>query len=102
MNLTRTQGRVIFKVFPFKFMKREKLFQVQVTCYFFNFVKQDPDQYVGYDDFMQFAFAWNFLKVSPFVITSKIKHSVTSYRTAIIACLLLLSFCSTTSTACFA
>ena len=40
MNLTRTQGRVIFKVFPFKFVKREILFQVQVTCYFFNFVRE--------------------------------------------------------------
>ena len=49
-------------------MRREVLLQVHVTRSFFFFlilcVKQDHDQDVGYDDFMQFVFARNFLKVS--------------------------------------
>ena len=68
MNFVKKPGKVRFKVFPRKFVRLEVLLQVHVTRSFFFFlilcVKQDHDQDVGYDDFMQFVFAWNFLKVS--------------------------------------
>ena len=39
-------------------MTRSFFFFFLILC-----VKQDHDQDVGYDDFMQFVFVWNFLKV---------------------------------------
>ena len=61
MNFVKKPGKVRFKVFPFKFVRREVLLQMHLTRFFFFFfnlcVKQDHYQDVGYDDFMQFVFA---------------------------------------------
>ena len=43
MNFVKKQGKVRFKVFPFKFVRREVLLQVHVTrffFFFFNFVRE--------------------------------------------------------------
>ena len=57
MNFVKKLGKVRFKVFPFKLGAvgaRDSffLFFFLILC-----VKQDHDQDVGYDDFMQFVFA---------------------------------------------
>ena len=38
LNFTDRQGKVRFEVFPFKFVKHEIWFEVQVTCLFSKFV----------------------------------------------------------------
>ena len=43
MNFVKKPGKVRFKVFPFKFVRREVLLQVHVTrsfFFFFNFMRE--------------------------------------------------------------